>query len=334
MFEYKVKTLNNGLKILMVPSKESLSFQFTIVVNTGSDFENKQNNGISHFLEHLCFKGTEKRKNNYEISKELDSIGAYYNAFTTNELTGYFTRVAANYFEKAIDVVSDIYLNSRFPEEEIEKERGVILEEIKMYHDDPKTHVRELWAKLLFGDQPAGWPISGFIQNVKKIKRENLITYRERQYRSKSTLIILSGNFKEKQVIDLIKKYFKTIKKGKAYNKQPFKQIKTPQVLLEYRPLKQTNFVLGTYGINVFDKRQYALSVFNAIFDGGMSGKLYQLVREKLGAAYYINSTFINYSDHGEYEILGGIDSNKIFVIKEILKEIIKFTETEVSQKE
>ena len=334
MYSFRVKKFSNGLRVLMVPSKESLSFEFSALVNTGSDFENKKNNGISHFLEHLCFKGTEKRKNNFEIAKELDSIGASYNAFTSNEITGYYVKVAAPHFEKAIDMVSDIYLNSRFPLEEVEKERGVIQEEIKMYHDDPKSHIYDLWAKLLFGDQPAGWPVSGSINNVKKIKREEIIAYRDKQYRSKSTLIIISGNFNQKKIIDLVQQYFASIKKGRGDKKQAIKKITTPEVLLEYRPLKQTNFILGVYGLNVFDKRKYALEVLDAIFNGGMSGRLYQLVREKLGAAYLVTSFDNYFTDRGEYGVIAGIDSDRIFVVKEILKELMRFTTEKVSNQE
>jgi len=184
MYKFKLTKLNNGLRILTVPSKESLSFQITVLVNTGADFEDKENNGISHFLEHMSFKGTKKRPSNLSIVKELDAVGGYYNAFTSAEYTGYYTFVAQQKKDLALDIISDIYLNSQFPKEEIKKEKGVIIEEINMYRDEPSRYVCEIWTKLLYGDQAVGRSILGTKTNIKNFKREDFLKYYESQYRA------------------------------------------------------------------------------------------------------------------------------------------------------
>lgn len=325
MYKFHLKTFSNGLRLLMVPSKESLSFQIMVLVNTGSNFESKALNGISHFLEHLCFKGTKKRPTNFEITKELDEVGALYNAFTSEEMTGYWVRTAAKNTDLAIDIVSDIYLHSQFPEAEIQKERGVIIEEINMYQDDPKSHIWDLWQKLLYGDQPAGWSILGTKQNILRFSRKDFIQYHFNQYRSKSTLVIVSGNFSEKAIREKIKQAFKEIPQGEGRKKKQTQDRQSkPQVLIEERKTDQSHLILGVRGINLFDKRRYALDVLNAIFDGGMSGMLFQAVREKLGAAYYVESIISSNTDYGFWAVRAGIDNDRLETILEAILEELK----------
>ena len=173
--KYAKKVLKNGLKIVTVPMKDNPTVTVLVLVETGSKYETKEINGISHFLEHMCFKGTEKRPKAIDISRELDAIGSQYNAFTAQEYTGYYAKSDAKHFKKIFDVVSDIYLNSTFPEAELEKEKGVIIEEINMYEDLPNRHVQDLMMELLYGDQPAGWNIVGTKENILKMKREDFI---------------------------------------------------------------------------------------------------------------------------------------------------------------
>ena len=327
MYKFKLTKLNNGLRILTVPSKESLSFQITVLVNTGADFEDKENNGISHFLEHMSFKGTKKRPSNLSIVKELDAVGGYYNAFTGAEYTGYYTFVAQQKKDLALDIISDIYLNSQFPKKEIKKEKGVIIEEINMYRDEPSRYVWEIWRKLLYGDQAVGRSILGTKTNIKNFKREDFLKYYESQYRAKSTLVVVSGNFNEKQIIKKVKDYFYGIKLGRGKTKELVKEKQNkPQVFIKNKETDQTHLILGFRGINLFDKRIYALKVLNSIFDGGMSGILFQTIREKLGVAYYIYSNLSCSTDHGFWTVAAGIDNNRVEeVIKSVLEEWKKF---------
>ena len=168
---YKKTTLKNGLRIITVPMKNTQAVTVLVLVGTGSKYETEEINGISHFLEHMFFKGTKKRPNKLAIAETLDRVGGIYNAFTGKEYTGYFAKVDFRHFDLALDWVSDIFLNSKIPKEEIEKERGVIIEEINMYLDTPMAYIGDLWEKLLYGNQPAGWLTLGRKEIVKKLKR-------------------------------------------------------------------------------------------------------------------------------------------------------------------
>lgn len=311
----------------MVPSKESLSFQIMVLVNTGADFETEENNGISHFLEHMCFKGTKKRPSNLAITQELDGVGGSYSAFTGGEYTGYYTKVAQQNKELALDIVSDIYLNSQFPQREIKREKGVIIEEINMKQDEPQSYVREIWGKLLYGNQAVGRSILGTKTNIRNFKREDFLKYYESQYKAKSTLVVVSGNFSQKETINQIKDYFCNIRLGKCKIKEQVREKQNkPEVLLKNKKTDQTHLILGFRGINLFDKRRYALNVMDVVFDGGMSGILFQTIRDKLGVAYYIYS-YISYSaDYGFWVVKAGVDSNRLEeVVSAILEEWKKF---------
>ncbi|MDD5760499.1 MAG: pitrilysin family protein [Candidatus Pacebacteria bacterium] len=336
MYHFKLTKFNNGLRVLTVPSKQSLSFQIMVLVNTGADFETKENNGISHFLEHMCFKGTKKRPTNLDITRELDSIGGSYNAFTGSEYTGYYAKVAKQNKDIALDVVSDIFLNSQFPLKEINKEKGVIIEEINMRQDDPKRYIWDVWGELLYENQPAGRPIVGNKENIKRFKREDLIKYCESQYRAGSILILASGNFSEKEIVKQIHRSFRAIRSGQGKAKEKIQEKQTkPGVSLEYKKTDQSHLVLGFRGINLFDKRKYALRVLDTIFDGGMSGILFQTIREKLGVAYYVGSIMALYSDYGFWAVKAGVDNSRLEeVIKVTLKEWKKFKTKLVGGKE
>ncbi len=311
----------------MVPSKESLSTRIMVLVNTGADFETKENNGISHFLEHMCFKGTKKRPSSLAISQELDAVGGSFNAFTGAEHTGYYAKVAHQNKELALDIVSDIYLNSQFPEKEMKKEKGVIIEEINMYKDNLQAYIWDLWEKLLYGDQAVGRSILGTKTNIKNFKREDFLEYYKSQYKVRSTLVVVSGNFNEREIISKVKDRFCDIKLGKGKAKELVKEKQNkPQVFIKNKKTDQTHLILGFRGISLFDKRLYALKVLDVIFDGGMSGILFQTIREKLGVAYYIYSTISCSTDYGFWAVAAGIDNNRLEeVISSVLEEWKKF---------
>ena len=327
MYKFKLTKLSNGLRILTVPSKESFSFQVAVLVNTGADFETKKNNGISHFLEHLWFKGTKKRPSNFAITQELDNIGGSYSAFTSEEHTGYYALVSQQKKDLALDIVSDIYLNPQFPQREIKKEKGVIIEEVNMYKDNPQSYIWDLWEKLLYGDQAVGRSILGTKTNIKNFKRDDFLKYYKSQYKAKSTLVVVSGNFNEKAIISKVKDCFRDIRLGKGKTKELVKEKQNkPQVFIRNKKTDQTHLILGFRGINLFDRRRYVLNVLNAIFDGGMSSILFQTIREKLGVAYYINSNLSYSTDHGFWAVAAGIDNNRLEeVIISVLEEWKKF---------
>ena len=324
--KFTKNTLKNGLRVITIPMHDNPTATVLVLVEAGSKYERKDINGISHFLEHMCFKGTTKRPKAIDISKELDSLGSQYNAFTAQEYTGYFAKSDARHFRQIFDLVSDIYLNSTFPEAEIEKEKGVIIEEINMYEDMPHRHVQDLVMDLLYGDQPAGWNIAGERKNVLKMKRDDFINYKQAHYLPESTLLIVAGKVTEKEVIEEAERVFGNLLKGKKEEKIKVKesQIK-PQALVKFKKTDQTHFVLAFRSQDMFSENEATVSVLGAILGGGMSSRLFQKLREEMGVGYYVRAYNDSYTDHGYFQISAGVDNKRIEeVIKAILAECKK----------
>jgi predicted Zn-dependent peptidase len=333
---FKKTTLENSLRIIIVPQKSIQTMTVLVLVGTGSKYERKKEKGISHFLEHMYFKGTKKRPSSLEIAETLDKVGGIYNAFTSQEYTGYFAKVSKEHFDLALDWVSDIFLNSTLPEKEIEKERGVIIEEINMRKDHPTEYVQVLWQKLLYGDQPAGWDVAGEVETVSKISRKDLIEYREDQYLAKNTIVCLAGNFNEKLGVKKVKKYFSKIKIGKSREKPRVKEEQEkPEILFERRETDQTHICLGVRGFNLFDQRRYAQEILALILGGMMSSRLFEKIRTKLGIAYYIETDVFSDPDTGYLVTRAGLNNEKLKEgILEILREYRKIKREGVSKSE
>ena len=311
---FKKTTLKNGLRVISVPQKNAEAVTVLVLVGTGSKYETREISGISHFLEHMYFKGTEKRKRPIDVAEALDKVGGIYNAFTSQEYTGYFAKVEKSHFDLALDWVSDIFLNSTLPKEEIEKEKKVIIEEINMIFDHPMAHVGYLWLKLLYGDQPAGWNIAGTKESVLGLKREQLINYRGKQYTAENTILCLSGDISNKNALFLSQKYFLEIKEGIPKKKLKVKERqKKPQCLLEEKKIDQTHLCLGVRAFDVFHPLKYVQEILAAILgEGGMmSSRLFVEVREKLGLAYYINTVTEEDSDTGFLMTRAGVDNQR-----------------------
>ena len=326
---------NNGLTFLSIPKKDSFSTTILILVKTGSFYENKGNNGISHFLEHLAFKGTEKRKTPLEISSEFDSLGAKYNAFTSYEFTGFWVKVQNEHISQALDLIADIYLNPIFNPKEIEKEKGVIIGELNMYNDFPDYKVQDMFSSLLYGDQPAGWKIVGTKENIQKFKAEDFIKYRSKHYLSSQTILAVAGETKSLNWQKEINYYFGSFKKGKKTIQPAVKKYKSSPLALEYKETDQTHLVLGAKTCSRFSLYRYPLNVLSTILGGMMSSRLFQQIREKLGAGYYIHSYNDFFKDHGYFSISAGINNSKVEKsILVILKEIEKIKKYNIPLKE
>ena len=305
--------LKNGLRILLVPQASSVAATVLVLVEAGSEYESKDKSGISHFLEHLVFKGTTKRPEAGMISTELDSLGARSNAFTGQEYTGYWAKVHKGRLDKALEIVSDLYLNPIFNAEEIEKERGVVIEEINMYEDMPMRQVHEVFGSLMYGDQPAGWGIAGEKDVIRILKRDDFIKYRAEHYVAPATVVVVAGNFREKEVLANIKKYFGELKRAKkgVKSKTVEKQTK-PALRVQYKKSDQAHLVLGVRAFPVFDKRRHALQLLGDVLGGGMSSRLFKRLREDLGLAYYVHSDAELFLDHGYFAIASGVDPKRI----------------------
>ncbi len=320
----KKTVLKNGLRVLLVPQPANPAATVLILVEAGSEYETKGINGISHFLEHLVFKGTANRPKSGDIARELESLGSEYNAFTGQEYTMYYAKAEKHKLGKILDLVSDMYLNPVFGPEEIEKERGVIIEEINMYEDTPTRRVHELFTQLLYGDQPAGWDIAGEKHIIRKLKRDDFIKYRSKFYVPKGTVIAVAGSFDRKAVLSQIKRLFGSLPGKPKVRKAKTREDQTrPRLLLKFKELQQSHLVLGVRAWSTFDKRRYALRVLAEVLGGGMSSRLFVRIREELGAAYYVRTDEEFFLDHGYMAIGAGVDIKKIeMVIKEILSEL------------
>ena len=333
---FKKITLKNGLRIIVVPQKSAQAATVLVLVGTGSKYETKEVNGISHFLEHMFFKGTKKRPDKIEIAETLDKVGGIYNAFTGDDYTGYFAKVASSQFDLALDWTSDIFLNSLLPEKEIEKEKGVIIEEINMIYDNPMAYVGVLWNKLLYGDQPAGWDIAGTKETVSAINRRKLLDYFKNHYVASNTVVCLAGNFKEQPAIEKIKRYFSSMPRNKPAIKREVTETQNqPELLVHYKETDQTHLRLGARGFNLFHPKRYVQDILGGLLGGMMSSRLFIEVREKLGLAYYIRTEIEANPDTGFLVTAAGVDSQRIEkALSVILKEYKKISENKASHLE
>jgi predicted Zn-dependent peptidase len=333
---YKKTTLKNGLRIITVPQKETKAATVLVLVGTGSKYETKEISGISHFLEHMLFKGTKKRKTPMEVAEFLDKIGGEYNAFTGEEYTGYWAKVDASHFDNALDWVSDIFLHSELPPKEMEKERGVIIEEIRMYEDNPMRYIGQLWKELLYGDQPAGWDIAGSKKTVSEMKQSQILKYIKSQYVAKNTVICVAGNIKESETIKKIEKAFAPIGSGNSSEKEKVKEIQNePKIKLFTKDTAQTNLALGVRAYDMFHPQRFTLQVLSAFLGGMMSSRMFHKVREQMGAAYYVRTYFDNDTDTGYLATFAGVDNNKAEkVVEAILEEYKRLCTEKVGAKE
>jgi len=328
--------LKNNLRVISVPMADALTTTILILVEAGSEYETRKNNGVSHFLEHMCFKGTEKRLSSLDITSELDAVGAAYNAFTSNQYTGYYAKVQPKYFDEILDIISDIYLNPVFNQREIEKERGVIIEEINMYEDLPMRRVQEFFTNLLYGDQPAGWDIAGKKEIIRRINRNDFIEYQKNHYLGKSTTVVVTGNFNEKEAVKKIESAFSGIRTGKKIQKlKTVESQKSPRIFLKMKETDQAHLVVGVRAFDIFDKRKYAIDLLADILGGGMSSRLFQKLREEMGAAYYVKSEADLLSDHGFLTASAGVDNNKVSeAIKAVVEEFERLVKEPIEKEE
>ncbi len=336
MLNAKKKIFKNGLRVVTVPMKDNPTVTVLVLVGTGSDYEPKEINGISHFLEHMCFKGTVKRPTSKVISHELDALGCQYNAFTGSEYTGYYAKGDSKNFKQMFDIVSDIYLNSTFPVSEMEKEKGVIVEEINMYEDMPASHVQDLFTEVLYGDQSAGRSTLGTKDNIYKMVRDNFVNYKKAHYVAENTVVVVSGNITSGEVYKEIIKYFKDVPvfKGAKKPKTKDSQLK-PNVLIKYKETDQTHFVLGVRTFSIFDKRNTIVSLLSGVLGAGMSSRLFSKLREEMGVAYYVRAYNQASLDYGSFQISAGVNNTRTEeVIKEIIMECNLLIKEKVSDEE
>jgi len=324
---------DNGLKLITAPLANTRAVTVLFLAGVGSRFEHKNLNGISHFLEHMVFKGTQKRPPNLEIAKALAAVGASYNAFTSEEHTGFYVRSSSEHFDLALDVLFDILYQSKFDAQEIEKEKGVIVEEINLYQDTPTNFIVDVAKKLFYGDQPLGWPVTGKKESVKSFKREDFINYRNQFYTPDNMIVAIAGGKDSSNWQEKVHKFFDKIVLKKQGQCQKVREVqKEPQLLIHHKATDQAHLILGFRTMPRTDKRRPILKVINNLLGENMSSRLFTEVRERRGLAYYISSEMVDFSDTGVLGIAAGVDLARAQeAIKVILAEIGKLKDKPVS---
>lgn len=319
MNNYKKTSLSNKVPLITVPIKGAKTTTALVMFKTGSRNESRENNGISHFLEHLFFKGTKKRPNTLTLSSDMDSLGGEYNAFTAKEYTGYWFKVANNKVHRALNIMGDMLFNSLFDPEEIEREKGVIIEELNMYEDTPRIHIEDIFETCLYGDTPAGWETVGTKENIRRFKREDFIKYLETQYGSKSAYIIIAGAVKTSDK-KLVAKIFGRFGNNK-FQKKPkvIENQKSPQLKIVHKKTDQLVLSLGVRTIPFGHPDEFKLKLLAIILGGSMSSRLFINLRERRGLAYYVRTNTEFYSDSGYLTTQAGVPADKIKEAIEII---------------
>ena len=333
---YKKTTLKNGLRILTVPMEGTQTATVMVMVGVGSRYESEKQAGLSHFIEHMFFKGTHERPTAQSISEELDGIGGEFNAFTSKDKTAYYAKVDGRHVGKALDVIADIFLNSKLEQVEIDRERGPILQELSMYEDDPRRSVGEEFEKLLYGEHQMGRNIVGYKETIKQFARQDFVAYLKKHYVANETVICISGKFDEKEILKQLQQHFGGFEKGAQakFKKVSDRQV-APGVHLKFKKTDQTHLILGARAYHQNHKDRWALSLLSVILGGNMSSRLFIEVRERRGLAYFVSTSVDTYQDCGYIGTQAGIEHKKLSqAIEVILNEYKKIATEKVFEKE
>lgn len=289
--DYTLRKLKNGLRVVVVPMRNSETVTVTTLIQTGTNNETRQNNGVSHFLEHMFFKGTKNYPSAKIQNERLDKIGAMHNAFTSYDETGYYVKVHKKHLKTAVDFFGDALQHALLKETEINKERGVIIEEMRMVKDDPARHIWDVFAGNIFGDQPFGWEIIGTTETLTKMNRKILATYWKSQYVPSNMVLAIAGNVDIEEAFSYAEKAFAGMKDKKAKPQATFKKPKTgPRVEITEKATDQTHLIFGFPGVKYGDAKQSVADVLATILGGSMSARLWRKIREQRGLAYTVSA--------------------------------------------
>ncbi|MBR2448715.1 MAG: insulinase family protein [Clostridia bacterium] len=328
------KKFDNGLRLIINKMEGFVSVSAGVLVKTGSINESAEENGISHFIEHVMFKGTAKRTA-FEISDHIDRIGAQINAFTSKELTCYYTKSTGDHLEDSLEVLSDIFFNSLFDKEELEKEKGVIIEEINMSEDTPEELCLDLLAKSYYGTSGLGQTILGPVKNIKRFTRDDVKKYMDKYYTADNVVISLSGDVDIERAEKFVEQYFAekfTKRKSATQKKIKVTPVKT---LYKSKRIEQTHIGFAMSGFAMNDDMADAFSIANTVLGGGMSSRLFQKIREELGLAYSVYSYSSQYKDSGVLEIYAGVNTDaRDLAVDAIVSEVKRFKKEGITEQE
>ena len=304
--------LGNGIRVVTAPMPQVGSVSCFVMLAAGSRYETPESKGIAHFAEHMFFKGTERRPTARSISAEIDAIGGEFNAFTGKELTGYYVRCATETRDVALDVLADMLLHSRFDPDEIEKERGVILEEMNVYLDTPQRYVASVYDRLLYADQPLGWDILGTKETVRGATRETFTTYLDTWYQPERMVVGVAGRLGD-ALMERLEELLGGIEQRETGTPTP---VELPpdgsRVLIHTKSSEQAHLILGVRGYPIGHPNRYALQLLAVVLGSGMSSRLFTEVREKRGLGYYIHAGATTYTDAGTFYASAGVDVSRI----------------------
>ena len=313
MKNVKQLQLVNKMPLILAPLAGTKTVTALIIVKTGSKNENRRTSGLSHFVEHMFFKGTDKRPTTLDIASDLDVLGGDYNAFTSKEYTGYWVKVDQKKLPVALEILTDMLLHSKFDSAEIEREKGVILEEFNMYEDNPQSHIEDVFESCLYGDTPAGWDTIGTRENIRSFKRLDFMNYLKSQYGVRGTYVILAGNLGKMKVVqkmnNLLANYPQNVFKGKA---KVIEKQKQPALMIKQKKTDQAHLSLGVRTYSVGHRDEFVLKLLAIILGGSMSSRLFIELRERRGLAYYIRTQAEFYTDSGYLTTRAGVPVDKI----------------------
>lgn len=335
---YTKTRLPNGMRVILAPLSETQAVTVLVMTKVGSRYETATTSGVSHFLEHMMFKGTEKRPTAKEVTRELDRVGAEFNAFTSKDTTGYYIKLEHKNFGLALDIIADMLWHSKFLQEEIDRERGVIIEEINMYEDNPMMIVEDLLEELMYGaTHPLGRLIAGTRQTITNMKRSAIVDYFTEHYVPRNMAICIAGNVPataKKQVAKLFG--VNNVRRKLPPPHKPFHLRQSqPRVLVQYRETEQVQLGMGFAGLGYEHKDVPALSLLSIILGGNMSSRLFTSVREREGLAYFINASASSYQDTGSFVIRSGLDKTRIVpAVRLIVSELETVRMNGVSEEE
>ncbi len=332
---HRITRLNNDLTIITdrMPNTNSLALGFWI--KAGGRYEPKNLQGISHFLEHILFKGT-KTRDYRQLKEAVEGVGGIFNAFTSEEYTCYYIKIVSDYLERAVTILSDMVLNPLLDKKEINKERNVIVEELRMYMDLPNQYVSELLDELLWPEHPLGRSLLGTYDTLSAIKRRDLIRYKEKYHVSSNIIAVACGNIEHDAIVKLLEKTFKgkARKAGTGFKKAKKTQT-SPKINFYHKDTEQTHICLGVHGLDRLHPDRYAQSILNVILGGNMSSRLFNEVREKRCLAYEIGSGVKEYLDAGALYVHAGVDNNKtVEAVSVIISELKKLRNRRVTKEE
>lgn len=336
MLNYELKKFDNGLRLITCPIDGTKAVTVLFLFGVGSRFEAEKLSGLSHFLEHMYFKGTNKRPTTLDISKELDGVGAGFNAYTGEELTGFFVRVSTEHFPLGLDILDDMLFNSKFDATEIEKEKGVIIEEINMYNDDPRSKVEDVAKNLVYPEQPLGRSIAGVRETVSAFTREDFVKYRDQFYEPSNMVIAVAGGGDRGEWLQKIEQRFGKLEKQTIPDFEPAHEEQiAPAVSLFKKETDQAHFILAFRAFKRSDERRPSYNILTNLMGQMMSSRLFIEVREKRGLCYYIGADKAEYHDTGTWYVSAGVDITRTEeAVKVILAEIEKLKTEPVTDEE